>query len=66
MEKHYERRHPGIRFSLPVDPVYSVTEILQSEVKELKERVNKTERMIHKGTDEQSTVNISMVCNFIQ
>ncbi|PSN33890.1 hypothetical protein C0J52_09559 [Blattella germanica] len=48
LEGHHGRRHPGIMFSMPLDPVRSETERLQSEIKELKERLNSTERLLQK------------------
>jgi len=42
------RRHPGITFTQLPNPSHSDTERLQSEIKELKERLNNTERLLHK------------------
>lgn len=54
LEAHNMRRHPGMQ--LP-NPSHSETERLQSEIKELKERLNNTERLLHKESVQEIKVN---------
>ncbi|PNF36211.1 hypothetical protein B7P43_G09719, partial [Cryptotermes secundus] len=48
LEAHHVRRHPHITFMHLPDTLRSETERLQSEIKGLKERLNNTERLLHK------------------
>ncbi|KAJ4432662.1 hypothetical protein ANN_21285 [Periplaneta americana] len=55
LEAHHERRHVGLAFSSPTnptpEPLRSETERLQSEIKELKERLNIAEQFLNKAAD---------------
>ena len=51
------QRHPGITFAQLPNPSHSENECLQSEIKELKERLNNTERLLHKETVKVTEVN---------
>ena len=58
------RRHPGITFVHLTNPSHSETERLQSEIKELKERLNNTERLLHKESVKAIKVNTNFqLCN---
>lgn len=51
------RRHPHITFMQLPDTLRSETERLQSEIKGLKERLNNTERLLHKESIQDIKVN---------
>jgi hypothetical protein len=58
------RRHPGTTFVQVPNPLHSETERLQSEIKELKERLNNTERLLHKESVKAVKVNTNFqLCN---
>ncbi|KAJ9591405.1 hypothetical protein L9F63_002011 [Diploptera punctata] len=60
LEAHHGRRHPDMPFSMPADTLRSETERLQLEIKELKERLNSAERLIHKESEQQSEVPVTV------
>lgn len=58
------RRHPHIAFMQLPDTLRSETERLQSEIKGLKERLNNTERLLHKESIQDVKVNTHFpLCN---
>ena len=64
LEAHHLRRHPGITFAQLPNPLHSETERLQSEIKELKDRLNNTERLLHKESVKAIKVNKNFqLCN---
>jgi hypothetical protein len=58
------RRHPNVAFIQLPDTLRSETERLQSEIKELKERLNNAERLLHKESIQDVKVNTRFpLCN---
>lgn len=61
------RRHPDTTFMQLPAQLCSETERLQSEIKELKERLNNTERLLQKESSQNMEVNTDFtLCNTVQ